>query len=107
MPEIIKVHVEQNSITGWYEVHSHGMDKLGQPEIRIETPALFVKAAANLLKDIAIHFKDNPEKKLKPGESIALEINNNCEVTARVTVDPENKNRLLIYGEDVDWVKMC
>ena len=102
MPEALKIHFEQNLITGWYEVHTHGMSTINQPEIRIECSSLFIKPAANLLEDIFNHFSEN-NKKLKPGERIGLFIGATCEVTAMTMNDPAKPGRILIYGEDVEW----
>jgi hypothetical protein len=63
-------HVISGSHTkGW--VHTHGMDRLGLPELEMrEVPAFLVEAAANILREVCDYMIDSG-KKVSLGEMMA------------------------------------
>ncbi len=53
-------------------VHTHGMDRLGLPELEMrEVPGFLVEAAANILREISDYMSD-PGNNVSVGETMAI-----------------------------------
>jgi len=70
----IVVHLVPEAISGWVDVHSHGLSRFGYPELRIGAQLLFAKEAGKYINIIADHIL-NSGQNIENGHVIEFEGN--------------------------------
>ncbi len=71
--KLIRIHhLTDGPCKGW--VHTHGLAKLGRPELEIRhVPALFVSSACRILNSVAEYMLENPDRPVLPGHTMELD----------------------------------
>ncbi len=65
-------HLTDGPCKGW--VHTHGLAKLGRPELEIRrVPALFVSSACRILNSVAEYMLENGDRPVLPGHTMELD----------------------------------
>jgi hypothetical protein len=65
-------HLTDGPCKGW--VHTHGLAKLGRPELEIRNvPALFVSSACRILNMVAEYMLEHHDKPVLPGHTMELD----------------------------------
>ncbi len=65
-------HLTDGPCKGW--VHTHGLAKLGRPELEIRhVPPLFVSSAGRILNSVAEYMLGNEDKPVLPGHTMELD----------------------------------
>ena len=90
----ISIHgIYDEDVTQLYDIHSHGLNKYGQPEFRMMCESLFVPDAVRIIDEIADHLLNKCKGTISAGDTITL---NGRELGFSPGTDHESNSEMLL-----------